>query len=119
MLFMCDLRAFETLGFIVPFYLLLFASTDYVMEVSASAANFTQPLTRTDALYFSVTVFATVGFGDAIARQVRDRTGSCSSSRCSPTSRCWAPAKRRCWGRCAAGHSADPAQADGAGPAPR
>ena len=67
MLFMCDLRAFETLGFIVPFYLLLFASTYYVME-RASAANFTQPLTRTDALYFSVTVFATVGFGDIAAK---------------------------------------------------
>jgi voltage-gated potassium channel len=34
----------------------------------ASAANFTQPLTRTDALYFSVTVFSTVGFGDITAK---------------------------------------------------
>jgi hypothetical protein len=34
----------------------------------ASAANFTQPLTRTDALYFSVTVFTTVGFGDIAAK---------------------------------------------------
>ena len=61
------LRAAETLGFIVPFYLLLFASTYYLME-RASAANFTQPLTRTDALYFSVTVFTTVGFGDITAK---------------------------------------------------
>ena len=61
------LRAAETLGFIVPFYLLLFASTYFLME-RASAANFTQPLTRTDALYFSVTVFATVGFGDIAAK---------------------------------------------------
>ena len=61
------MRAFETLGLIVPFYLLLFASTYFVME-RASAANFTQPLTRTDALYFSVTVFATVGFGDITAK---------------------------------------------------
>ena len=30
----------------------------------ASAASFTQPLTRTDALYFAVTVFSRVGFGD-------------------------------------------------------
>ena len=30
----------------------------------ASAASFTEPLTRTDALYFTVTVFSTVGFGD-------------------------------------------------------
>ena len=61
------LRAFETLGLIVPLYLLLFASTYFVME-RASAANFTQPLTRTDALYFSVTVFTTVGFGDITAK---------------------------------------------------
>jgi hypothetical protein len=34
----------------------------------ANPANFsTQPLTRTDALYFTVTVFATVGFGDITA----------------------------------------------------
>jgi voltage-gated potassium channel len=57
------LKAFEALGLIVPFYLLLFASTYFVME-RASTASFTQPLTRTDALYFSVTVFSTVGFGD-------------------------------------------------------
>ena len=61
------MRAFETLGLIIPFYLLLFASTYFVMA-RASAANFTQPLTRTDALYFSVTVFTTVGFGDIAAK---------------------------------------------------
>ena len=61
------LRAAEALGFIIPFYLLLFASTYFVME-RASAANFTQPLTRSDALYFSVTVFTTVGFGDIAAK---------------------------------------------------
>jgi voltage-gated potassium channel len=33
-----------------------------------SAANFTQPLTKTDALYFTVTVFSTVGFGDITPR---------------------------------------------------
>jgi voltage-gated potassium channel len=57
------IRAFEALGLIVPLYLLVFASTYFVMQ-RASAANFTQPLTRTDALYFTVTVFSTVGFGD-------------------------------------------------------
>ena len=61
------LRAAEALGLIIPVYLLLFASTYFVME-RASAANFTQPLTRTDALYFSVTVFTTVGFGDISAK---------------------------------------------------
>ena len=61
------LRAAEALGLIIPLYLLLFASTYFLME-RASTANFTQPLTRTDALYFSVTVFATVGFGDIAAK---------------------------------------------------
>jgi voltage-gated potassium channel len=57
------LKAAEALGLIFPLYLLVFASTYYVME-RASAASFTQPLTKTDALYFTVTVFSTVGFGD-------------------------------------------------------
>ena len=57
------LKAFEALGLVFPLYLLVFASTYFVMT-RASAANFTQPLTRTDALYFTVTVFSTVGFGD-------------------------------------------------------
>ena len=57
------LRAAEALGLVIPFYLVLFASTYFLME-RASAASFTQPLTRTDAFYFAVTVFSTVGFGD-------------------------------------------------------
>ena len=61
------LRAAEALGLIIPLYLLLFASTYFLME-RASAANFTESLSRTDALYFSVTVFATVGFGDIAAK---------------------------------------------------
>src|SRR5271165_1395055 len=61
------LRAAEALGLIIPLYLLLFASTYFLMQ-RATAANFTQPLTRTDALYFSVTVFTTVGFGDITAK---------------------------------------------------
>ena len=61
------LRAVEALGLIVPLFLLIFASTYFLME-RASAASFTEPLTRTDALYFTVTVFATVGFGDIAAK---------------------------------------------------
>ena len=48
-------------------FLVLFAPTYFLME-RASAASFTQPLTCTDALYFTVTVFSTVGFGDIAAR---------------------------------------------------
>ena len=57
------MRAAGALALILPFFLLLFASTYFVMERN-SAASFTEPMTRTDALYFTVTVFSTVGFGD-------------------------------------------------------
>jgi Ion channel len=60
-------RAAEALALALPFFLLLFASTYFVMERN-SAASFTQPMTRTDALYFTVTVFTTVGFGDIAAK---------------------------------------------------
>ena len=56
-------RAAEALALILPFFLLLFASTYFVLERNSSA-SFTEPMTRTDALYFTVTVFTTVGFGD-------------------------------------------------------
>ncbi len=60
-------RAVEALATTVPWFLLLFASAYFIMA-RASPANFsTHSLTRTDALYFTVTVFATVGFGDITA----------------------------------------------------
>jgi voltage-gated potassium channel len=60
------LRAVGALATSVPLFLLLFAGTYFVMG-TISVDNFSQPLTRTDALYFTVTVFATVGFGDITA----------------------------------------------------
>lgn len=61
------LRAVEALATTLPVFLLLFASS-YVTLASTNAANFSTPsLTRTDALYFTVTVFSTVGFGDITA----------------------------------------------------
>ena len=83
------LRAAEALGLILPLFLVLFASTYFVME-RASAASFTEPLTRTDALYFTVTVFSTVVSG--ISPPSPRPPGWCSSCRCSPTSHFWAPA---------------------------
>src|SRR5262249_56549371 len=47
-------------------FLLLFASS-YVVMASITGGSFSQPMTRTNALYFTVTVFATVGFGDITA----------------------------------------------------
>jgi len=61
------LRAIEALATSVPLFLLLFAST-YVVMAAISAGNFSEHLSRTDALYFTVTVFSTVGFGDITAK---------------------------------------------------
>lgn len=62
-----ELRAAEALGATLPLYLLLFASTYYLMERSV-AGSFSEALTRSDALYFTMTVFSTVGFGDISPR---------------------------------------------------
>ena len=57
------LRAIEALAAAIPLFLLVFAAT-YFKLADVRPQAFTEPLTRTDALYFTVTVFATVGFGD-------------------------------------------------------
>ena len=61
------LRAAEALATSVPLFLLLFAATYTVMS-QISAGDFSEPLTRSDALYFTITVLATVGFGDIAAK---------------------------------------------------
>jgi len=61
------LRAVEALALTAPLFLVLYATT-YVVLAQDSATNFsTHQLTRTDALYFTLTVFSTVGFGDITA----------------------------------------------------
>ena len=60
------IRAVEGLATTAPVFLLLFAAT-YFLVAQAGAGNFNvHTLTRTDALYFTVTVFASVGFGDIV-----------------------------------------------------
>jgi voltage-gated potassium channel len=61
------LRAVEALAAAIPLFLLVFAAA-YLMIAGADAAAFSEPLGKTDALYFTVTVFATVGFGDITPR---------------------------------------------------
>ena len=61
------LRAVEALATSLPLFLLLFSGT-YVVMAAVSASNFGEKLTHTDALYFTVTVFTTVGFGDITAK---------------------------------------------------
>ena len=61
------MRGVEALATSIPLFLLLFAST-YVTLTKISGGSFSESLTRTDALYFTVTVFSTVGFGDITAK---------------------------------------------------
>ncbi|WP_212764754.1 potassium channel family protein [Streptomyces sp. I05A-00742] len=61
------LRAVEALATTVPLFLLLFAATYYLLE-QAGPGSFAERLSRTDALYFALTVFSTVGFGDITPR---------------------------------------------------
>lgn len=61
------LRGIEALAITVPLYILVFAGTYFAMSVQ-DAANFdVAGLTRVDTLYFTVTVFSSVGFGDISA----------------------------------------------------
>jgi voltage-gated potassium channel len=60
------LRAIEAVALSLPLFLLLFAAT-YTLLSDSDPAAFTEPLSRFDSLYFVVTVFATVGFGDITA----------------------------------------------------
>ncbi len=60
------IRAVQALASTTPLLLLLFASTYFILSRD-DVATFTEPLTRSDSLYFTVTIFATVGFGDISA----------------------------------------------------
>jgi voltage-gated potassium channel len=58
------LRAVEALATTAPLFLLLFAAAYFLMAAD-DPSNFTvETITRTDSLYFTVTIFSTVGFGD-------------------------------------------------------
>jgi len=57
------LKGIQALGTSIPFYLLVFAVAYYLMS-AIIPGSFTETMGRTDALYFTLTVFTTVGFGD-------------------------------------------------------
>ena len=61
------LRALEAAAALIPLFLLIFARI-YLANSQWNPEAFTQPLDSTTALYFTVTVFATVGFGDIVAQ---------------------------------------------------
>jgi UDP-N-acetylmuramyl pentapeptide phosphotransferase/UDP-N-acetylglucosamine-1-phosphate transferase len=60
------LRAIETLAVTIPLFLLIFSRV-YLSNSLINPESFSQPLDNTTAFYFTVTVFATVGFGDIVA----------------------------------------------------
>jgi len=57
------LRAIRTLMVGLPVFLVVFASMYGTIDAHQADA-FSEPLSRTDGLYFTVTTFATVGYGD-------------------------------------------------------
>jgi hypothetical protein len=61
------LRAIEVVATTVPLFLLSFSLT-YLALSQADAQTFSVPLDHIRALYFTVVVFSTVGFGDIVAK---------------------------------------------------
>ncbi|MGW4564421.1 ion channel [Streptomyces sp. NPDC004561] len=66
------LKAVEALAATVALYLVVYSSVYFLIERDAPG-SFTEPLTRTDALYFTLTTFTTVGYGDITARSETGR----------------------------------------------
>lgn len=57
------LRAITGFGVAIPLFVLVFALT-YRSLAAGDPGAFSEALSQTDALYFTVTVFSSVGFGD-------------------------------------------------------
>jgi hypothetical protein len=56
-------RGLISLGLVVPLLIVVYASIYLTLSIS-NAASFSEELGRTDALYFTMTTLATVGYGD-------------------------------------------------------
>ena len=61
------LTVFQALAAVVGFALVAFASVYLLMSIDHEHA-FSEPLSRTDALYFSLTTATTIGYGDISAK---------------------------------------------------
>jgi hypothetical protein len=69
------LRAIEALSTTISLFVIMFA-TFYAALSSREPRAFTEPLDRTDALYFTVSTLATVGYGDIAAVSPTARIGA-------------------------------------------
>jgi voltage-gated potassium channel len=67
------LRAVAALVSSFPLLIVVFATT-YVVMASDQHGSFSESLTRIDALYYAMSVFTTVGFGDIAAQSEAART---------------------------------------------
>ena len=67
------LRAMEAVLTCAPLFLVVFAAAHYVVGFR-DAGSYSEPMSRLDALYFSMTTFATVGYGDITPRSELART---------------------------------------------
>lgn len=66
------LKAVEALGTTLTLFLVLFAGAYFLVE-HTTPGSFSEPLSKTDSLYFTLTTFATVGYGDIVARSQTGR----------------------------------------------
>ena len=57
------LRSVEAMATTIPLFLVVFSTTHYLIN-GLDPGSYSEPMTRFDALYFTMTTFATVGFGD-------------------------------------------------------
>jgi hypothetical protein len=62
-----ELRAIEALGIVIVLFLVAFSGI-YLGMSHESPLTFTHRLDQTKALYFTITIFSTVGFGDITPR---------------------------------------------------
>ena len=67
------LRGFQTLISGIPLLLVVFAAV-YYLTGQAQPDGFSEPMDKIGAMYFTVTVFSTVGFGDITAKTDLART---------------------------------------------
>jgi voltage-gated potassium channel Kch len=62
-----ELRAIEALGIVIVLFLVAFSGL-YLGMSHQSVLSFSRQLDQTRALYFTITIFSTVGFGDIVPR---------------------------------------------------
>jgi voltage-gated potassium channel len=61
------LRSVEAMATSIPLFLVVFATTHYLLN-ELNRGSYSEPMTRLDALYLTMSTFATVGFGDITAK---------------------------------------------------